>query len=408
MTAPITIPFTKFVLGSVIMWITIALYYAGYCIRTNTNNKKTEKTLSIIDRSYFVPIFVVLSIVSSHYAAQFYTGKTIVDVLSSLKNNVSLYNEYQNYFSSFGLATLSLAKVPAITAMLILKIAMIYIYITVIAAGEKLRLQNIAYVVLVSLAQIYFSLARGTSFELFEMLLLILFCFVVRNYVRKATLSTIVKQLIVITSIIVAVAIYYNWNISARYSFGSVSECSTYEFCLDDTTNLYKISQPLSHFLFKASSYFSFGIYYTSVFIDEYVFNDPVHFIKILLPFAGIYDQKLKSDMMCGELLDCGASWVPDVVSYVIYSGLITFAFFIIIFGALTRNLVESLGETIDIVNIAALYFMCLTMFSLPVGNFIVASSSNILCVVLIAVVITIRAVSMLINSKLCITAKST
>lgn len=408
MTAPITIPFTKFVLGSVIMWITIALYYAGYCIRTNTNNKKTEKTLSIIDRSYFVPIFVVLSIVSSHYAAQFYTGKTIVDVLSSLKNNVSLYNEYQNYFSSFGLATLSLAKVPAITAMLILKIAMIYIYITVIAAGEKLRLQNIAYVVLVSLAQIYFSLARGTSFELFEMLLLILFCFVVRNYVRKATLSTIVKQLIVITLIIVAVAIYYNWNISARYLFGSVSECSTYEFCLDDTTNLYKISQPLSHFLFKASSYFSFGIYYTSVFIDEYVFNDPVHFIKILLPFAGIYDQKLKSDMMCGELLDCGASWVPDVVSYVIYSGLITFAFFIIIFGALTRNLVESLGETIDIVNIAALYFMCLTMFSLPVGNFIVASSSNILCVVLIAVVITIRAVSMLINSKLCITAKST
>ena len=377
--APITIPFLDLLGGILLTWVVYLFFFLGCHSKLFPPGKPEPVPASAPLRAPPMGVVAIGAVGASLFAAKFYTGKTLSEVFLSLVLKASLYNDYQKYFADQDLGVFSIIKIPAILSMLYLKLAVIYSFIWVIILNKEFRAKNVCWLLVVTLAQLFFSVARGTSFELFEILLLLWFSLFLRKIVYQVKSSLINAQKLFFAAVMLLVAMLYSFNISARYSFGDVAACSTLDLCLDQDSALYQISAPLADFLFKISGYFTFGLFYTSKFMSEFWLSGPGNLLSLFWPFNSLYRAGLKSDFLCGDTVDCGASWVPDAISYILHLGYFNLMLFAFVLGCLARRLRQSVQERPAFVELAALYFIFLGMVSLPVGSFITASSSNIL-----------------------------
>lgn len=376
----ITIGFGELLSGLAILW----MFFLAFFIGSNVNffPCSCETLIHEDNKIKVIPLYfiVLCALTASFYAVKFYSGNNFFDVFFALSSGKSLYNKYQTFFSVQNLAVFSFAKIPAIFALLSLKFAVIYTYIYVIALGKSGKTEGFLCIFVVTFSQLYFSVSRGTSFELFELTVLLWICVSMRSTVFGRSKSLVIKYRILLVLFVLAAVSLYSYNISARYSFNEVSSCSTQELCFDTDTLLYQISIPLASLSYKLSGYFTFGLFYTSKFIEKFCVFDTFNFFSVLLPFTDIYRPDLNSDFMCGEVLDCGASWVPDVITYVLRIGFFPLIVLIFSLGSFTRHLLNLINFRKRFLELSLLYFIILAMISLPVGNFIVSSSANILC----------------------------
>lgn len=380
----ITINVRDLASGLVMLWIVFLFFFVGCNVKLYPYRSKPLVSEKISAKAIPLVFISLGALLASFYAAKFYTGKSFFDVLSALSSGKSLYNEYQLFFKLQGLAVLSVVKVPAILAMLYLKLSVIYCFIYIIALGKSSNFRGLVCISLVSFAQLFFSVARGTSFEIFELILLFWFCVSMRSVIFRSSRSVVNTYSVILLLFIIFSVLLYSYNISSRYSFKEIASCSTQELCFNTETFLYQVSKPLASLTYKLSGYFTFGIFYTSKFIEEFCIINSFNFTSVFLPFADIHRPDLNSDLMCGVALDCGASWVPDIVTYVLRVGIIFLLLLAFMFGLFTRYLLRVIVYKKRSMELFLLYFVFLGLVSLPVGNFIVASSANTLSLIVV------------------------
>lgn len=90
--------------------------------------------------------------------------------------------------------------------------------------------------------------------------------------------------------------------------------------------------------------------------------------------------------MLCKVELDCGAAWVPDLVNYILYIGVILILMGTYLIGVLARYLLKAVLINYSFLEISALYYIFFAFVSLPVGNFISGSSANKLSILFITI----------------------
>lgn len=387
--ASTTLDFLSVLSGLILCWIIFIIFFIGasdYISFSAKEYSHSNKTLIINNVKLYPLWFIsVISVMSSIYASHFYTGKTIFEVAAALALDVSLYNEYQRYFSQQGLSVLSIYKIPAILSMLFLKFSVVYSFVSVLVLTKKVSLSHCFWLFVISLSSLYFSIARGTSFEFFELLLLLWFCLSMRalRYETRKKFITVPK--LILGCVGIAALMLYSYNISSRYSFGDVSECVTSDICLDKNSLLYFILQPIAELSFKLSGYFTFGIYYTSTLINSFMLDNHSNFFLLTFPLAIFYNTNIAPSFLCGIFLDCGGIWIPDVTLYVLKVGFLYLFGFVYLIGFFVKRLTKEAFSSNYFLPYAMLYFAFLSLVSLPVGNFLTVSSANTLILLLVS-----------------------
>jgi hypothetical protein len=394
--AAITTDILLLLSGLLLLWIVFIIFF----ISTNDkiilySNKHTVPRLPPnLDGYKAHSLFVLspLTIFASYYATMFYTGKSFTDIVLALSIGSSLYNDYQAYFAQQGLGIFSVRKIPAILSMFYLKIIVVYGFISVIILSEKIRFSQCWWLFIASMSSVYFSIARGTSFEFFELLLLMWFCISMRS-IRYGTKKSIFTSSNITMAVFGLLALaMYSYNISARYSFGAAAECISPDICLEPQSVLYYISAPLGELSLKLSGYFTFGIFYTSVLINDIWLDSFSNFFMLLLPLSSVVD--LDPRFLCDTRIICGPNWTPDISVYFVKVGLLAVLILIYLIGIAVKKLATTAFLSNDFIKFCLLYYAFLALVSLPVGNFLTVSSANKLMLFSVFVIFNLRKLS--------------
>lgn len=368
-------PFKKSVLavlvGCSFMWVVYFFYRVGWT--------KFGKLKVVVDDDYSINnysgylFWSGLIFLSAIYVSYFYTGNTPSDTIGNLIYGVSNYNSYQRYFSESGLGVFTFNKIPAILLLLFIKISLVYMTISVFISKDKSYLAW-SSVILSCFSYIYLSLSRGTSFEVFEILVLFLFCFFSFRSGKVGIKSLLLMAMLIFFSIVV-----YYLNVAVRYGDVDVNICTSIDMCFDENSLLGKSDPVLTTLLMKLASYFSFGIVYIGNLFLYYIETDSIHYI--LMPGSSFINSSFEHRALCGVVLDCSAFWSPDMERLLYVLGVVLALVFIMLLGAYCRHIqINSKNRVVEVNSL--IFFIFFTMLSLPVGNFITSSSSNFLAVI--------------------------
>lgn len=366
--------------GLLFMWLLYAIFLGGFYSFSDSSLKVQNEQIIFSDKfDCFFKYIAISNIFCSLYAASFYTGKGPVEIFVGLSLGESLYNSYQKYFAENSLGVFSIAKFPAIFSMFFMKLSLVYLFFITVVYSSKIKAKSMFYLLIVCVSSLYFSVARGTSFELFEILLLLWFCLTIRAIKNVNKTGVFSTQNIVLVSFALLSLGLYSYNISARYSFKTVTECVTNEICLSSDTLLFYISEPLAVLTLKMSGYFTFGVFYVSAFIESVWFSAPIDFLSWLFPSMIINGENVEFDFLCDSIIDCRAAWVPDSAIFITKYGVVVVSILCYLVGFLCRCLSNSTIGFNDVFRLSIVYLMFLGMASLPVGNFLSTSSANVM-----------------------------
>lgn len=373
------------------MWLCYAIFWVAASYRYTAAAPRVEAVPPVYG---FVGLLALslLTLYASNVMIDTYTGLSLREVIDSLLRSESLYNRYQEYFERQGLTEFSLEKVPGIVAASFLKLSLLYVAIRVLVLQDARHIGHWVSLAVVVVAYLSFSVSRGTSFELFEILLLVWFATAVKPLVqgrrlKKSSLST----LVVVTLAAVALGTY-SFNIAARYSFGARDTCVTAELCRDAGSFVYGLSPQLADLLFDLQTYFSFGLFYSSTFIEKVFFESVNTASMHLFPLGYRMMTGDGEGGVCDAFIDCGVAWRPAGVMHFQYWGLIGFGAILWFMGVVVRRIVADFeagrGKAVES---AALFLLVFYMISLPVGNFVFVSSSNVVAGAVVGVLLFMR-----------------
>ncbi|MEL4242478.1 hypothetical protein [Shewanella xiamenensis] len=319
-------------------------------------------------------IFAFFSIPASLYATNFYTGLNPVELfLKVFLESKSSYNDYQSYFQENNLGAFSISKLPAILSNTFVKLLVIvnfYILYMVDSVFTRKRFKLSLFLSLVSF--VYFSIARGTSFEFFELIALNLFLILYSSNmtIKKFAFSKKFFKLIIFSIFCLLV---YSFNISMRYSGGYVPGCHSAIFCYQENNML---PDGIALILFKISGYFVFGFYYLSQFIN-YVIYESGDFFVFLFTSMAVLDSQVTSRFLCESHFDCQAMWSPSLETWSIDYGFLTtilLIYFFVLLATLTYRARHVVGYfSVFVIN----YTIFLQFIAFPVGNFVGTSSAT-------------------------------
>ncbi len=376
--APITLSVWDVFAGLLFMWILGGIFLLGLSSKSPQKHSKPKKLTQKSEKSYFPLLIAIFSIPISLFLVRFYTGNTFGTMVASLSRGQSLYRHYQVFFQEQELWRLALYKVPAILSGMLLKLSLIYIYIRVLVLDKRVTKSSLAPLMVVTLAYLLFSTARGTTFEIFEIFLLFWFSLSLRSALGQQANNTSRKAGIVLVLVGVLSLMIYNYNILARYDFRFSRYCVTAQLCKDPDAWIYSISNMLGDLIFQLSGYFTFGIFFAASFISVWT-SSLYNFFMGLIPFGIFMNGGDVRYQLCGPVIDCGTAWIPDSIIFLQYLGAFVLFLLVLLLGKLTKVLFFLVLNRREFHTVALLYFIILVMFSLPVGNFLFVSSSNIL-----------------------------
>lgn len=330
-------------------------------------------------RVRFLVLTSVMSVAISIFLIRFYTGNTPSQVFASLLQQESLYHRYQAYFQEQELWRFSLRKVPVVLLSVLLKLSLVYTFISVLALRRSLTTGRFVILVVTGTSYLLFSASRGTSFELFELFLLIGFSLTIRGMIWQADTGSRRKSSVVLLALAVAFLALYSYNTSARFGASlSTYYCVTLELCKNPESFLYLVSPALGELSFLLAGYFSFGIFFSSSFISSIWSSSLSNLLRGLFPFGFTGSYSIREGV-CDRIIDCGSAWMPDSMVLLQYLGVVGLVALTFALGRIARLLTARATSVRDLYAAEALYFVVLAMFSLPVGNFLLISSSNTL-----------------------------
>lgn len=377
-----TIGIMELASGLILMWIAyLAFMYGASRTAQNRYNapvsRLSEARLQLI-------ISLAFSALAIPAIIQFYTGKTFIQVISGLLAGGSSYREYQEYFRYENLSQFSFAKVPIILLNSAAKFLLVFWTIRTFSYRENKRPLEIALAMTFPLLYVYFSIARGTSVELFELLCLFTVCLLLRIDRRKMRITRV--RTIILMSIMAFIGIsYFQYSLQVR----GPMDCATAEICLDESTIIMRFLPSLGLVTYSLTGYFLFGIFFTSVAIQQVILATPINILTSAVPGGFLWNPSLRGGMrsvICGKLIDCGVAWIPDSMNIIYVAGLSGFLALLYFIGLQSGKMTRNAIQGASLIDAMGLYFILIFMISLPVGSLLFISSSNVACVAIIIV----------------------
>lgn len=371
--------------GLVLMWNAYGLFELGYRSKRNTAaaNESTENK-PMYYRFPFASIqswSPIKKMITTAFAwlctilcARFYTGRSFSSVISGMFGGASAYMNYQRYFASSNLGTFSLSKIPYILMLAFLTVSMIWMVLSTILCKKENKWWDYFFLIGIVMAYLFFGSARGTNFETYIVFVVFSFCFLQKaNELEKRKKIYI---LIVILLGILMVSIYRFVLHDRGTEFNNII-CPEIQH---DPSKL--ISRIFPNFVNIATSLFSYlgyGIYVIGVTLKDVCFASSSNIVGSVFPGGVkiITGSSIQSTL--GQTINLGARWIPDYVLLINLLGIpLCFVSFIVLgrFAATInfRSYPQLLKEVLH-----TLVFI--EMLSLPVGNFLLSSSSNELMV---------------------------
>ncbi|WP_203261144.1 hypothetical protein [Streptococcus uberis] len=363
--------------GVVILWGIYFFFQLGYRSTSYLPKKNgyKKRKIKIKDENVVFYILSILSIIFSIITSQFYTGNSFISVVNSFKNTASsLYVNYQLYAQNSGILVFSFSKIPFILMNFYIKSCIFTFIPYYFLIKEKVTFLNYLAIINFIFAHIYFGTARGTNFEMFEIILLIIYILL------KKRSSNLKKYLVILSLISIAIIIFMNKVESRGYTFDFIK---TTDFYVENDSLLLSIFPFLPSILIPLYSYFGFGFYYCSTFISKVWLNNFFSTIYYSLPFKSFnfFDNVSVS---VNKLIYVGPRWQPDFLTLSDNFGFLISFLLIYYFGFLTKKLQYFKGELIFYVTE---YIIFLQFTSLLVGKFLITSSSSLLLVVVVLLI---------------------
>jgi hypothetical protein len=369
--------------GILLMWLVFLIFKIGYNVnKFKFYNQKSIEQKEINENFIKLYIIAILSLILSVSYTKYYTGAWPNVVIYNMLNGISNYWNYQNHLKEFGLGQFSIIKLPFILMMALNKYLLVHFSIKHIGLVNKFRIRLLIFLSFIFCANIYFSLARGTNLEVFEIGLLLIYSFLVRiNTINKNAQYSLKKEknklFILFIAILMSIIFIYQFNLRGDFKY-----YVTYELRYNSDAFLAKLSPFISSIIMSFAGYFAFGPFFSAVAITNIYLKSIKFIIAGLIPY-GLKIMNINSfkEELCGKVIDCGAAWQPDIMIFLFNFGLLGSVFLILILGKLFRYYEFEYYKKPDPIYIILNYFIILQMVSLPIGNLILTSSSNILTI---------------------------
>jgi hypothetical protein len=368
-----------FLPGLILVWMLLIIFIIGSKIKVNTRHADVATRFVNAKNANLIHLIIAIAfLVFFPFYIKYYTGSSIFLVFINLFSGNSNYLAYQEYFAGQSLNVFSLAKLPYIVGAGILKFLFISCFCRLMGFKGKRNFIEVLAIFTMVLVTIILAISRGTSFEFFEFIILFVFSILLRR--RRMDLFNWFKgtTLILISIIGGLIVLVFSLNIDARGEFN----CITKEMCYDDQGMLASFSPQLGHISFKLSGYFIFGIFIISKTLTSIVGESLPGLIALFIPFG----TKLLGlgpsypTIICENFLDCSVAWIPDLLLILNNFGLLITVSLLFILGVFSKKIFyQAINGSIPAAII--LYFVFLFMVSLPVGNFITVSSSNLIAI---------------------------
>jgi hypothetical protein len=308
----------------------------------------------------------LIALIIARQVSQFYTGNEIESIYSNISSGESLYNNYQKHFEENEVGELTLYKIPYILGIVFLKVLSLW------GLAKVIINQNTKFYLIYVIPFLLFSIARGTSFEIFELGTFTIFCILVAKRFNLKAFFTLV------TLFLIAVLIY-NFNLTMRYSGAyTLNQCAG-SACIDNNSIFlsFGIFHDIAWLLF---GYFGFGLWYLIEFLNYMAENFD---LKILFPIYNLVEN-YSNIGLCEIQLYCGAMWRPSLEMYLTNFGLFTLIV-IILHGMIFKLMLNSYYYSKNVVPLLGAYMIFLSMVALPIGGFVTSSSANKIIIILSA-----------------------
>jgi len=392
--APLKYSFWQFLPSLMLLWVSYFVFKLGCLkgIKVPVKNVRVESNAPI---SKWLLLFTIGMLAFIPLYVRFYTGGNLGMLALGFYSNVgadSNYQEYQRYFMENNLDQFSLTKLPYIVGYGLAKLLFYYFVFAYIGFSKKISMGSVILIVVLFLLYSMVGMARGTSFENFELLILLAFATLTRakivnnqNFYNK---SQLMKLLIIVVLIGGAFVVGKSLR-SDGDALGNLSGPTT-TLLYDGSSWVMNIFPSIGKIALSFSGYFVFGLYYTSELFWKLWLNSTIGLADMIIPFSAPYIDELVSYRIELESLgvDCGACWSPDISGFAFYLGLPLLFVFIYFIGVLSGKAYNKTVMNFDVGYCLVLYLIVYEMISLHVGNFLVISSSN--KIMLLAVILVI------------------
>lgn len=369
------------------IWLLYFMFWLGYrsfpkythCnVQRNEKNKNFFEDICEWKTSNYI-MNVIITWICSILAAKYYTGKSITQVFAGIRGGNSAYMEYQTYFANANISQFSISKIPYVLMLAYVTLSL-FISVVILTQGKKeLSKKHIFYIILIIMAEEYFGIARGTNFETFMVFILVAYCVLLRNKNKNIDYK---KILIVGILGIVMVTIFLNVVSKRGYDFG-------YEICGEINYLPRKWGSqflgPLVKSITPLFGYLGFGIYTIGKTLFDIIPENIFSFIVAFIP-GNSFLFGLNLPLKLRETIDMGARWCPDYITLINLVGIVLFYNLAIMMGRFLAKLEYKYffinSPLVEVIK--SLLFI--ELLSIPVGNFLVASTSNEIFVMLVII----------------------
>lgn len=384
----------KFTPALVLMWLTYFAFKKGInshrCESVVADYKVTEDRI----KNKMLVFFVLFMVIFIPAYINFYTGGNPLVLLMNFGQMTgadSNYAAYQLYAEEQGIATFSMAKLPYIVLNGIATFFFVYFCLYIIAFKTKKTFWQ--FFLLFVLFFLYFlkGISRGTSFENFELLIVLLFCIAAGRKIKNNKNFYSRKQIIAVGLLAFVGVIYFTFSMSMRSDQGISMKGPTSSLLYDSSSWVMAIAPGLGRMALGLSGYFVFPLYFTSEVFWHIWTTSFEGFTASVLPFTAeaFYHDARSYGMTLEKLygVDRGMCWVPDIINIIYIVGIPLFLYFVYLIGRYSRTCYKKGIIDGDLSGMMLLYFITYEMISLPVGNFIMTASNNQIAVLLTIIV---------------------
>jgi len=383
---PTNIGIDYLIVPIILMWLLFFIFYknakSGSVISQNLIPILETNSYKIL--SIFITLFAIIFI---PLYTQYYTGSnlftSIVNFFSGASQVNSTYVQYQRYFSQMQLGQFTIEKIPFIVGFGVLKFLFWSVIFRTIVFKRKINKFDISIMTILFFLFFFIGVARGTSFEIFELIIILAFSTLLRfKRLYNKNWYSFKITLIMVTLMFLSFN-FFLFSKSLRFGGQNLISKPTFELSYNYDSLISIISPPVSIAFQNLTGYFLFGLYFTGISIAA-VTQTITGVLSLFIPF-GLNVMGIGTDfksLICGHVIDCGASWIPDVMQIMGSIGLIFLILIVRYLGKTSKKLYVELMKG-NILASILLYTIFLFFISLPIGNFISVSSSNQIAILL-------------------------
>lgn len=320
---------------------------------------------------------IAMQIICAHYSISYYTGNTVVGALSDTFSGTNVYQSYQDHFKLSGIAQVPLwQRSPAIISLALVKFT--FLLTVTLFFTRSIKLFPLSQLIAATVIYACVGLARGTFFEIFEILIAYIYIGMASGYLKSMPLTKKRALKASIFSVVAAAPILFIINTVRRYEGAAeyFSKACGVNFCFSSMG----INYYVEYAIFILSNYFSMGLFFLA-HLASMIFEQGK--VSILIPLyyevVEVFGTGGIRGLICSSDITCKFVWVPDVMIIISIFGVLA-PIFIALFFDFIRKLERAALVRYNLYSLPFIYTVLLFILSLPVGNFYTVSSSTILC----------------------------